>query len=154
MVRRERKSAKRGLTVKTLLVATFLALEMIGCSNIEPAKLVGTWVLAPSSRQGLPIEFQNNSTRLVLSANGRFVASNVPGLFYAPDRHGARLESGNGSWKLASRDGISQVQLNFQTIADWKDGLPYGTQLYVSNGAMYYFIGDPNGGQRVTLQRQ
>src|ERR1022692_2879298 len=113
---------------------------MLGCASVQPGDLVGTWVIAPTSRQSLPAELQKASARFVLNANGTFVASNVPGLFYFPGSRSARSENGSGVWKLVSRDGGQQIQLDFQVIVDWKEGVPYGTQLGISRGRLFYFL--------------
>jgi hypothetical protein len=129
-------------------------LGMLGCNSVQPSDLAGTWVMKDDSRRILPAELQKASGKLVLDANGTFVASDVPGLFYFPGRHAARLESGSGLWKLVSREGRQQVQLDFQTIVGWKDALPYGTQLNVSSGSLYYFWGDPDEGRRASFEKK
>jgi hypothetical protein len=78
----------------------------------------------------------------------------MPGLFYFPGRHAARLESGSGTWKLVSHEGKQQVQLNFQVITEWKEALPYGTQLDVSSGSLSYFLGDADEGRRVAFEKK
>jgi len=129
-------------------------LGMLGCKDVQPSDLAGTWAMKDGSRKSLPAELQNASAKIVLDANGTFVASDMPGLFYFPGRHAARLESGSGTWKLVSHDGKQQVQLNFQVIADWKDALPYGTQLDVSSGSLFYFLGDADEGRRVAFEKK
>jgi hypothetical protein len=97
---------------------------------------------------------QKASAKIVLDANGTFVASDIPGLLYSPGRHAAQLENGSGAWKLVSREGKQQIQLDFQVIAGWKDALPYGTQLDVSRGRLFYFFGDADQGRRVAFERR
>jgi hypothetical protein len=46
------------------------------------------------------------------------------------------------------------VQLDFQVIAGWKDVLPYGTQLEVSRGSLFYFLGDADEGRRVAFDKK
>lgn len=134
-----------------ILVAFF---GMLGCKSVQPSDIAGTWVMKDDSRRVLPTELRKASGKIVLDANGTFVASDVPGLFYFPEHHAAQLESGTGAWKLVSREGKQQVQLDFQTIADWKDALPYGTQLDVSKGSLYYFFGDADEGRRVSFEKR
>ena len=105
------------------------------------------------SRKSLPAELQNASAKIVLYPDGTFVASDMPGLFYFPGSHAARLESGSGAWKLVSHDGKQQVQLNFEVLAGWKDALPYGTQLEVSSESLFYFLGDADEGRRVAFEK-
>lgn len=132
----------------------FTLLGVLGCRSVQLSDLVGTWMMKDTSTRSLPADLQNASANIVLEANGTFVASDMPGLFYFPGRHPAQLESGSGVWKLVSHDGKQQVQLNFKTISDWKDVLPYGTQLDVSKGSLFYFLGDPDEGRRVAFQKK
>ena len=111
-----------------------------------------------SSRQVLPREVQQALPKIVLDADGTFVVSEVPGLFYSPGRRAARLESGRGVWKLVSGEGKQQVQLDFHVIAEWKEiDLPYGTQLDVSRGwsavSLFYFLGDPDEGRMIDFEK-
>jgi hypothetical protein len=135
------------------LIALLLSVGMLGCNRVQTSDLAGTWVIRDASRQVLPAELQKASAKIILGANGAFVASEVPGLFYFPGRHAAQLESGSGVWKLVSRADKQQVQLDFQAIAGWKDALPYGTQLDVSRGSLFYF-GDADEGRRVVFERK
>ena len=107
------------------------------------------------SRQVLPGDLQKTSPNLVLGANGTFVAADLPGLFsrdYAP-----QLDGGAGTWKLVSREGKRQVQLNFYSTVGSKVSAPYGVQLEVSEGwseaNLYYFLGDADERRRVSLRR-
>jgi hypothetical protein len=127
---------------------------MLGCKSVQPSDLPGTWEMKDGSRESLPPELRNASAKIVLDANETFVASDIPGLFYFPKRRPARLESGSGTWGLVSREGKQQVQLNFQVINDWKDALPYGTQLDVSGKSLFYFVGDADEGRRVTFEKK
>jgi len=126
----------------------------LGCKSVQPSDLTGTWVMNDESREILPPELQKVSAKIVLNANGTFVATDMPGLFYFPGLRAIQLESGSGEWKLVSREGEQQVQLDFQAIAGWKDGLPYGTQLDVSTGSLFYFVGDADEGRRVSFERK
>jgi hypothetical protein len=128
-------------------------LGMLGCKGVQPSDLAGTWVMKDDARRVLPAELRKASGKIVLDANGTFVASDMPGLFYFPGRHAAQLESGTGVWKLVSREGKQQLQLDFKTIAGWKDSLPYGTQLDVSRGSLFYFFGDADEGRRISFEK-
>lgn len=137
-----------------LPIVLLFVLGMLGCRNVQPGDLSGTWVMKDMSRSVLPLELQKASAKIVLGGNGTFIASDVPGLFYVPGRHAAELNSGTGVWRLVSREGKQQVQLDFQAIADWKDALPYGTQLDLSGGALFYFLGDADEGRRVAFEKK
>lgn len=136
------------------LLISLSFLVMLGCRSVQPSDLAGTWMLKDESRKALPNELQKASAKIVLDANGTFVASDIPGLLYSPGRHAAQLENGSGAWKLVSREGKQQIQLDFQVIAGWKDALPYGTQLDVSRGRLFYFFGDADQGRRVAFERR
>jgi hypothetical protein len=140
--------------LKFLPIVLLLLLGVLGCNNVKPGDLTGAWVMTEASRQVLPAELQKASAAIVLDANGTFVASDMPGLFYVPSRHAAQLERGKGAWKLVSREGKQQVQLDFQEIGGWEDRLPYGTQLEVSRGSLFYFFGDADQGRRVAFERK
>jgi hypothetical protein len=142
------------LMLRFLPVGFLVFLGILGCKNVQPSDLAGTWAIKDESRRSLPAELQNVSAKIVLNTDGTFVASDMPGLFYFPGRHAAQLESGSGAWRLVSRDGKQQVQLNFQAIVGWKDALPYGTQLDVSSGSLFYFLGDADEGRRVAFEKK
>lgn len=140
--------------VRLLPVGMIVFVGMLGCKTVQSSDVMGTWTLKDASRKSLPAELRNASAKLVLEANGTFIASDMPGLFYFPGRHPARLESGSGVWKLLSHDGNQQVQLDFKAISDWKDALPYGTQLVVSKGSLFYFMGDPDEGRKIAFEKK
>jgi len=129
-----------------------MLLALVSCKNIQPGDLAGTWMLEDASRQVLPPELQKAPAKIVLNTNGTFVASAMPRLFEFPG-HPMRLEAGRGVWQLVSREGEQHVQLNFQVIENWKDGLPYGAQLFVSRNSLVYFLGDPDEQRGVAFQK-
>ena len=142
------------IRLKFLPIVLLLFLGVLGCNNVKPGDLTGTWVMTEASRQVLPSELQKAAATIILDANGTFVASEMPGLFYVPSRRAAQLERGRGVWKLVSREGKQQVQIDFQEIRGWEDHLPYGTQLEVSRGSLFYFFGDADEGRRVAFERR
>lgn len=156
------EAAKRpqGAMLRFLPATIFLLLLGIaGCKRVQPIEIPGTWVMNDASRQVLPAGLQQASAKIVLDPKETFIASDMPGLFFFPGRHDARLESGSGTWKLVLSEGRQQVRLEFQQIDDWKKSeLPYGTQLDVSKGwssvNLYYFIGDPDEGRRIEFEKR
>jgi hypothetical protein len=86
----------------------------------------------------------NISPRLVLSADGRFTATDLPGEFQGSLDVVERF-SGTGSWTFITKDGRQQIQLN-------PDGA-YGTQFDIANEGgvwkLLYFLGDPDGHRRL-----
>jgi hypothetical protein len=127
-------------------------IAMVGCKGLQPNDLAGTWLIHNASRSNLPPALQEAPAKIVLNANGTFVAYEVPGLFEF-EGHPMRLESGRGAWRLVSGDGGLRVRLNFQAIEDWKDGVPYGTQLVVSRNSLSYYLGDPDEGREISFER-
>ena len=142
-----------------LLPVAICLFGMVGCKNVKPADLPGTWVMNDASRQVLPVELQKAAARIVLNRDGTFVASDIPALFFFPGHRAARLESGSGTWKLFLSEGRQEVLLEFHEIVDWKKNeLPYGTQLNVSRGwsalSLYYFFGDADEGRKIEFAKK
>ncbi len=131
---------------------------LLACANAKPEELFGTWTITDNSRPVLPTDLQRASAKIVLNPDGTFVASDVPALFFFPGRRDARLESGKGNWRLSPERENQQLQLNFAELGGWTAELPYGTQLTVVKGlssvTLYYFVGDPDEGRRVSFERQ
>lgn len=127
-----------------MFTAVAFALGLGGCNEAKGADLVGTWSLTASSRAYLSQHMAGLLPRLVLSADGRFTAIDLPGAFHGTvgvvDRN-----SGSGSWKLITKDGRQQIQVSF-------DG-DYGTQFEIAKdgGAwkLFYFLGDPGEHRRL-----
>jgi hypothetical protein len=127
---------------------------MPGCTRVGPSDLPGTWVIKAAYRRVLPAELQRAAATLTLEGVGTFVASDLPGLFYVPGRHSVQPQSGSGVWRLVSREGERQLQLDFQTITGWKDVLPYDTHLDASRGSLFYFLGDPDERRKVSFEKK
>jgi hypothetical protein len=147
------------LRILPLAMLAFSTLGMLGCKNVQPGDITGTWLMKESSRQALPPELQKVSPKIVLDAKGTFVVTDIPGLFYIPGNHAARPESGSGTWKLISNEGKQQVQFDFHEINDWhKTDLPYGIQFDVSRGwsavRLFYFLDDADEGRRIDFERK
>ena len=136
-------------------MATLLLLAgILGCRDAQPGDLTGTWLMKDVSRASIPPPLERVSASIILHPDGTFVATDVPGLFYFPGRRAIQLESGSGTWKLVSREGKQQVQLDFQIIGGWNDALPYGKQLDVSKNSLFFFLGDPDEGKRISFERK
>jgi len=130
----------------------------LSCQSVQSTDLIGTWTMKESSRQILPAELRANSATIVMEANGTFVASDLPGIFDFPPVN-FRLYRGNGVWKLVSRKGKQQVQLDFHVIPSGSvtTKLPFTTEMDVSKGwsvSLYYILGDPDEGRRVEFERK
>lgn len=110
--------------------------------------------MTEASRGRLPVELQKAKPRIVLDASGSFVAFDMPALFYVKESDIAKLESGSGVWKLVSRDGQQELQLEFQTRANEQSAGSVGRRFHVSRGSVFYFIGDPDEGRRVSFEKK
>jgi hypothetical protein len=149
------------MTSRSLPIAVLLCLGLVCCESVKRGELVGTWVLTDQSRERfLPAAQKKAIGRIVLNANGTFVADELPeDLLYGPPEVSDRLVRGSGVWELVSREGGQQVQLNFEAITIGQRGkVPYGTQLNVSKGwsaaTLFYFQGDPDQGRRIEFERK
>ncbi len=148
--------------LRLLPIALLLCFGLLGCKSAKPADLTGTWVVADQSRQRfLPASQRNAAAKIVLDANGTFVASEIPeDLLYGPPEVADRLVTGNGAWKLVSREGRQQIDLLFNTITAGQRGkVPYGTMLNVSMGwsttGLYYWQGgDADQGRRIEFEKK
>lgn len=150
--------------LRFLPIVLLLLFGMLGCKSVQPTELSGTWVMKETSRQVLPTELQKASAKIVLDANGTFAASELPEELppappYDMKQRRVRMNSGSGVWKLVSREGKQQVQLDFHAMAGSKEGdVPYGTQMDVSKGwsavSLYYFLGDADEGRRVSFEKK
>jgi len=146
--------------MKVLPIAMLLCFGLPGCKNAAPSDV--TWVVKDESRHRLlPAAQQKGAGKIVLETDGSFVASEVPeDLLYRAPRAAEGLVTGGGAWKLRSREGKLQVQLNFETIAVGQRGaVPYGTQLNVAKGwsgvTLFYFQGgDADQGRRIEFERK
>lgn len=141
-----------------------LLFGMLGCKSVKTADVTGTWVITDQSRQNLPPGFQKASAKIVVNVDGSFAASELPEELHPVPPYDMkprmRLDSGNGTWKLASWDGAQHLQLEFHALAsaDEKSQGSYGFPLIISRErsamSLYYSLGDPDQGQRVEFERK
>ena len=139
---------------RSLSIIFAVLIVAIGCHSIGLKDVEGDWILRDSSRSVLPSGLKDAKVELMLNSDGTFVAKEMPGLFFVPDQHAARLETGSGSWRLISSEGRQQIELEFNKISNWNEELPYGIPLEIGRGKLFYFIGDPDEGRRVSLERK
>jgi hypothetical protein len=60
-------------------IAMLLCLDLLGCTSAKTTDVTGTWVVTDKSRQRfLPSAQQKAAAKIVLEANGTFVASEIP----------------------------------------------------------------------------
>ena len=137
-------SARSVRSAVVIFTAGALGLALAGCNEPKKGDMIGTWNLTAASRRYLPPDMANISPRLVLSADGRFTATDLPGEFHGSLDVVERF-SGTGSWTFITKDGRQQIQLN-------PDGA-YGTQFDIANDGgvwkLRYFLGDPDEHRRL-----
>ena len=141
------------MSKRTIIVALLLS-GVLSCSNFQPADVVGTWVVTDTSRTRLPADAQKATARIVLDANGTFVATDVPGLFAREERDAGIVDSGRGIWRFVTLGGDQQLLLEFRQRSNTPDTTPFGRGLHVSRGSLYYFIGGPDAGLRVSFEKR
>jgi hypothetical protein len=127
-----------------LISAVAIVVGLVACAEPKATDMVGTWNLTNDSRRYLPADMTSLSPRLVLGADGRLSATDLPGMFHGSLDVVERY-SGTGSWSVIRKDGRQKLQLNF-------DGA-YGTQFDIANdgGAwkLHDFLGDPDEHRRL-----
>ena len=149
------------MTTLRLWPLCLVALLGIGCNRpgVTARDLAGTWVMKEGSRQVLPNPLRKASPTILLRGDGTFSASEMPGLLYG-DRRSANLDAGTGTWKLVSREGRQEIQVNFSSITAGSTQLPvpYGTQIMISKPwsvvNLEYYIGDQDQGVQVELEKR
>jgi hypothetical protein len=123
---------------------TMLLSGTVSCSSVQPADVVGTWVMTDASRRRLPSDAQEATAQIVLDASGAFVATDLRGLFSKEERDARILDSGRGGWKLVTLGGEQKLMLEFRQRTNTTDPTPFGRALQVSRGSLSYFIGGPD----------
>jgi hypothetical protein len=130
-----------------------------GCNMfaVTASDIVGTWVIKADTRDFLPAVYKNSAAKIIISANGSFVASDIPGLLHEKPEE-IKLDAGTGLWHFDSLEGNRRIQLEFLIKADGKKfEVPYGAQLFFSKVfstvTLYYYIGDPDEGRRIEFYK-
>lgn len=138
-------------------------LSMTGCSRkVEPAMLVGRWVLTDESLRSSAVRGAIGS--IELRDNNTFSAQNFPGtaLFIPTDSKWPLSFHGSGAWSLGIRQDRQVLLLRFDDLFDVKSGvrLPYETYETAltpsgsgSSLLLYYYEGDPDEGKRIYFKK-
>ncbi len=142
------------MIARVLLAIVFLA-PLAGCTKAKTEELIGTWRIVEASKGVLPAPLKTAPATIVLSGDGKFAVSALPGFLTTPPEP----DSGEGVWKLISRDGKQEVQLEFRSRrGEDASRVPFGAMLEISKGlgrpTLYYFIGDPDEGRMVEFERE
>lgn len=146
------------------LLPIVVLVAMLGCKSIKPADVTGTWVITDQSRQSLPSDLQKALAKIVVNADGSFVASELPEELQPTPPYDmkarVRLDSGSGVWKLASWEGSEHLQLEFRMLTSGNENrhVSYGFPLTVSSRwsvvTVHYFLGDPDESRRIEFERK
>jgi len=128
----------------------FLLLVSSSCT-VKSESLVGTWVISAESRQKLP-EMQSVAGELTLNQGGSFNVSAMPLVLFSES---PEPTTGSGAWKLESRNGEQEVQLNLSIINGRQLG--FGTPLKIGgmrSFTLYYYVGDPDLENRIYFEKK
>jgi len=148
--------------MKFTAVAMLFGLVLLGCAADNSSELAGAWIVKDESRHRfLSNAQQKGAAKITLNADGTFAAAEIPeDLLYGPPEAADGIVTGSRTWKLLSRGGWQQVQVNFELITmGQRADLPYGTQLSVSNGwssvPLFYFQGgDADQGRKIEFEKK
>jgi hypothetical protein len=149
--------------LKSFLIAIPLIVGISGCNKpkIMESDLTGIWVLRNTSKESLPTELKESSPRIVLNADGSFIATDLPEeLPRVPPSDmqlHARLDSGTGVWKLGFWQSQQQLQLVFHAFTAGPDKVqvPFGMLLKIeSKTSIFYYLSDPDLGVVIRFERQ
>lgn len=122
----------------------------IGCRSVTQADLVGHWTLTDGSRRYLPAELRAAAGRVNLESDGTFTAVELPEIRIESSGVVVLTRSGRGTWKIRTLGGEDNVQLVF--AEGW--GVHLGISTFLeSEPKLYYFLDDPDSGQRLVLVR-
>jgi hypothetical protein len=131
------------LTLLTMLL-TF------GCGRVTQADLVGNWALTEESRKHLPADVRTMTASLNLVSDGTFTAVELPSMRVESSGVVVFTQSGRGTWKILTLGGTDKVLLIF---AD-NTGAEFEISTFLeSEPKLYYFLTDPDLGQRLELVR-
>lgn len=126
----------------------FLFGAALGCTSVKSGDLVGNWIMTDASRQVLPSDLRSLAPRLTLAADSTFIAGDLP---KSRSIDAVVARSGHGMWRVRAQQGRDLIQLTFEG--------GFGDELDISNSrgsqtTLYYFIGDPDSGQRIEFIKQ
>jgi len=144
-----------------------LLLTMTGCNApiaVETSEVVGTWVMREESREYLPPEVEESTGKITISADGTFVAHELPERkrYWGSRGHMDRwmAVSGSGNWEFIYISGLQYVHLGFNKRsvdnADEQDvsyGFPINIKRWRSTIDMYYNLSDPDLWERVYFEK-
>jgi len=122
---------------------------MLACGSVEPADVTGRWVVNSYSRETFLSPTQQKAFgTIILASDGTFVASEMPDSLLG---RGDGFVSGSGVWKIRPISGNQAVELIFRQPISSGAWLSIGRWSTVS---LFYFVGDPDSGRRIELERK
>ncbi|HEY1209622.1 MAG TPA: hypothetical protein VGE85_09655 [Terracidiphilus sp.] len=140
---------------KVICSSAFILLlfGVTGCRKVTPTDLAGTWTITEDSRTILSASTRNASPKIVLWPNGQFVANDLPVFTIPPEQE--KVGNGRGEWKIISEHGRQQLLLIFSerngVTQQGGYGYPLDFDIGYSTLGLYYYLGDPDEGRRITL---
>jgi len=136
--------------VARAVITALIAIIAASCGSPKIDDLLGLWIL--STGGAAP------KATLRLDRSGKFELTAAPSSIVGAENTVPINIDGKGEWKLISRDGEYAVLLSFSSIQpDIGVKTPFGSPLGMSKyprPSLYYFVGDPDAGQRVQFERQ
>ncbi len=142
-----------------VLLGAVLFVGLFGCRQpqVTQKELVGSWIVVNSPKNSAQQAY-GNSSRIILNGDGNFFATDLPGdLVFLPPEGATRLVTGNGVWKLSSREGEQEIQLEFHVMSGKEGSIRFGTRMHISmtktGPVLFYYRGDPGEGLRIELRK-
>jgi hypothetical protein len=153
-----------GAMIKILIISFLFFFGTLGCTSVQPSQIIGTWIITDESRKAQPAEVQKALGKIIVKKDGTFIAYEIPeNMFTVPPYHKTmqiRLNSGNGSWKLASWEGALHLELEFSVLppAYGISRGPYRFPLTITRGwsaiSLYYYLGDPDVDHMIEFEKK
>jgi hypothetical protein len=130
----------------TLVVFSFFGCD---CRTIKENNLLGVWRIPSSEKNRLSNFHQNNE--IILNSDHTFIANNLPvEIFDNLFDNKYNSISGGGSWYL------DKLKLRLIFILINNKTTSAGTVFEIQTGKvpiMFFFLGDPDEGRRIELQK-
>lgn len=125
--------------------------------SLEKNELVGKWTVDNFTNKLINKKgfAQKDSLVLNLAKNGTFTMKNIPSFFNPNNESSFTFTDEEGSWSLLKEKKQIQLQLSFNTSNLFKSGFSTSLKLYKKDNKIlfYYFIGDPDMGERFLFQK-
>lgn len=136
-------------------IVALLLLAMAGsCSprHVSKSDLVGQWCANADSLRRLSPDGKPDA-RLRLASDGTFIGEGIPRTMAELNvQRNARI-SANGSWRLAQRDALQIVELEYRTPGVARFSGELVVERDRSGIRLYFNLSDPDLNERFTFER-